>query len=346
MVRHLLPQKGQFYKANLHCHTTVSDGKLTPEQVKEVYVENGYSIVAFTDHDVYITHPELRDEHFLPLNGFEVEINEGIDRPFSFKRTCHICFIATDPDNDVHPLWHRTLYTDIGHAPQYRDQVKFDESKPDYVREYTPECVSDMMRVGRESGFFVTYNHPHWSMETLAQYGNYHGMHAMEIYNNDCYLIGMEDYNPAVYDEMLRGGERIYCVAADDNHNSHPKDSALWDSCGGFVMIAAERLDYRCVTDALLRGDFYASRGPQISELTYDTDTRLLRVVCSDAVRVTFQTGRRNTASHFAADKGKTAINETAFTVSPEDGYVRVTVTDADGKTANTRAYFVDELMG
>ena len=34
---YLLPEKGNFYKANLHCHTVVSDGALTPEQVKEAY---------------------------------------------------------------------------------------------------------------------------------------------------------------------------------------------------------------------------------------------------------------------------------------------------------------------
>ena len=35
---YLLPgseQKGSYYKANLHCHTTFSDGRLTPEEVKK-----------------------------------------------------------------------------------------------------------------------------------------------------------------------------------------------------------------------------------------------------------------------------------------------------------------------
>ena len=46
MIKYLLPKEGKFYKANLHCHTTLSDGKLTPEQVKEEYMKRGYSIVA------------------------------------------------------------------------------------------------------------------------------------------------------------------------------------------------------------------------------------------------------------------------------------------------------------
>ena len=34
MKKYLLPQNGQFYKANLHCHTNFSDGKRTPAEVK------------------------------------------------------------------------------------------------------------------------------------------------------------------------------------------------------------------------------------------------------------------------------------------------------------------------
>ena len=34
---------GNWYKGNLHSHTTVSDGKMTPEQSVEVYKEHGYN---------------------------------------------------------------------------------------------------------------------------------------------------------------------------------------------------------------------------------------------------------------------------------------------------------------
>ena len=76
MKQYLLPRDGQFYKANLHCHTNYSDGTLTPAQVKELYTSLGYSVVAFTDHDLLIAHDELNDDRFLALHGFEVEINE------------------------------------------------------------------------------------------------------------------------------------------------------------------------------------------------------------------------------------------------------------------------------
>ena len=39
MKKYLLPEKGTFYKANLHSHSTVSDGGWTPEEMKERYIE-------------------------------------------------------------------------------------------------------------------------------------------------------------------------------------------------------------------------------------------------------------------------------------------------------------------
>ena len=98
MKKYLLPSDGQFYKANLHCHTTVSDGKLTPAEVKEAYKSRGYSIVAYTDHDVMVAHPELDDENFLALTGYEIEVTETWDGPFANKKTAHMCFIAMSRD--------------------------------------------------------------------------------------------------------------------------------------------------------------------------------------------------------------------------------------------------------
>ena len=61
-----LPESG-YFKANLHCHTTLSDGAFTPEEIKAAYKAQGYSIVAFTDHRKYVHHTELNDESFLAL---------------------------------------------------------------------------------------------------------------------------------------------------------------------------------------------------------------------------------------------------------------------------------------
>ena len=96
MKTYLFGGKKNVYKANLHCHTNLSDGSLSPEEVKDLYKSQGYSVVAFTDHDVLIPHPELRDEDFLPLNGMEFSVrNKDPDR--AGKNPCvHMNFIALE----------------------------------------------------------------------------------------------------------------------------------------------------------------------------------------------------------------------------------------------------------
>ena len=98
MRKYLLPETGTFFKANLHCHTTVSDGDMTPQDVKDDYTAQGYSVVAFTDHDVMLPHRELNDEKFLALNGFEIEAY--YDEAYDPNRKCaHLCFVALTPED-------------------------------------------------------------------------------------------------------------------------------------------------------------------------------------------------------------------------------------------------------
>jgi len=197
------------------------------------------------------------------------------------------------------------------------------------------------MKEAAEDGFFVTYNHPAWSLETSMQYCNYHGMHAMEIINYGCVVEGFEDYNERAYDEMLReGGERIFSVATDDNHNRYPYGNPRCDSLGGFTMIKAEELTYEKITEALMRGDFYASEGAEINELWYEDGK--VHVACSDASKIVCLSGRRKTRVVFAED---IPLTEVEFDIVPEDVYFRITVHGMNGKKAYTSAYFVDKLI-
>lgn len=334
----LLDEKQNKYKANLHCHSTVSDGALSPSELKKIYTEKGYSIIAYTDHDVMIAHDELTDDNFLALHGFEVEVTE-FGKLTNERKTCHLCFIQKDSKNMNQVCWHRKQYV-WGNAENYRSQVQFDESLPDFEREYTPECINKMIKTGRENGFFVTYNHPNWSMEDAEIYKQYSGMSAMEICNYGCFAAGFDDYVPQAYDDILRNGEKIYCIAADDNHNCDDINSKAFDSFGGFTVIFADKLEYETVTDALFDGKFYASQGPEITSLVYDGDK--IKIRCSEAEKITLSTAHRRRKIVYAEnDKG---ITEAVFDVFDNDGYVRITVEDKYGKHANTNAYFIEDL--
>ncbi len=320
MRKYLLPAEGNNYKSNLHCHSTVSDGRLTVEELKDVYMKAGYSIIAYTDHDYFSMHNDLTDKNFLALNGYELAVG---DKTTDTGRTCHFCFIARDPDMSEQVCVYPSRYLPEGTEAPYK---KF----------YSPEVINDMMKTGRDSNFFVLYNHPCWSQERYPEYMAYEGMHAMEVVNFGCLVTGWDDENDHVYDDMLRGGKKIFCVATDDNHNVYPQSSRDWDSFGGFTVIRAEKLEYKTVTDALFEGNFYASEGPSIGDL-YIEDGKV-HITCSPADRVFLSTDRMSADIAF---RGDTPLTEASFLIDKRAKYIRLTVVDERGYKAFTNAYFL-----
>ena len=335
MRKYLLPEGGRFYKANLHSHSTVSDGVQTPERVKELYMAHGYSVYAYTDHHVMVPHHDLTDESFLALTGTELTVHAPDELYKTIGKVCHFNMIALDPDHNTQEVYYPNKFEEKNEG-----NFTYNTAFPPAELVYTPENITAMMTAARENGFFVIYNHPTWSNEHYPEYTNYHGMHAMEICNYGCLMGGYDENNGHIYDDMLRAGERIYCVAADDNH--HCEGGPKPDAYGGFTMIKADKLEYKAITDALLAGNFYASQGPEIHELWMEDGQ--VHIKCSDAQKIFMTTARRKARLALPAE-GEKSVNEAVFDVEPRDGYVRFTVVDHTGKPAQTNAYFTDELF-
>ena len=313
--KYLLPQKGSFYKANLHCHSTVSDGRLTVEQLKEEYKKRGYSVVAFTDHNTYCMHDELNDDGFLAICGYEVDACE--EGSWANKKVCHLNVYDKHPSPDKSAVL-------LSACADYRDKAAIN----DYIRKMT------------DDGFLVCYNHPEWSLERYPDYMPLDGFFAMEIFNTGCVTEGNYDFNTQAYEDMLRAGKRVFAVAADDNHNGFPLDSVRCDSFGGHVQIKSPSRGYDDNMTALERGDFYASTGATVEEL-YVEDGRV-HLKTSGAKAVYCRSNCR--AQEFAvAEKGKT-ITECSYRILPEMDYMRFEVIDSLENRAFTRAYFRDEL--
>ena len=329
MKKFLIPDTGKFYKANLHCHTTLSDGGLTPEQMKEYYMEHGYSILAFTDHWQFLTHNELSDDTFLALNGIE-DAAEELGKLPQYNLCCDICFIALRHDRTLHPM-------------QKEGDVKGDGTYSGFKPTYCAYDINRMIQAGVENGFFVTYNHPTWSQESYAQYMSYTGMHAMELFNYGSAVDGYNEYNPEIYDDLLRSGKRLFAIATDDNHNL-ASGKLHADSFGGFTMIKAPSLNYEDVTSALLRGDFYASRGPVINGLWIDTEDQSVHIACEGAKKIVCTRGGRRCRAFYAEEEGKDYLEEAKFSIDPADRYFRISVFDEKGLSADTNAYFIDTL--
>jgi predicted metal-dependent phosphoesterase TrpH len=85
--------------ADLHCHSTVSDGLLTPAEVVRRAHDNGVELLALTDHDELGGLAEARataDEIGLRfVDGVEISISWGDDQ------TVHILGFGVDPANAI-----------------------------------------------------------------------------------------------------------------------------------------------------------------------------------------------------------------------------------------------------
>ena len=343
----LLPERSEkitYYRANLHSHSTVSDGNKSPEQLKAYYMNNGYSIVAFTDHNVFLNHNDLTDDNFLALNGFEFNIDQKTKNIFANK-SCHICYIALESDNRKSICFHRTEYY-YGNASKYKGELVYDENLPDYDRYYSAECINDMIEEGKKNGFFVTYNHPTWSLESYPEYMSYNGMDAMEIANYNCITEGYDDDNGRCYNDMLKGGKRIYCIAADDNHNGFDDASPKSDSFGCYTMMAAERLDYRTITKALEEGMFYSVKESHIKEapiikmLDYQDGICTIKTSPASSIDIIYDI-RANERIFAQKDQD---LTEARFKIRPESDWFRFVVTDNSGGKAYTNAYWTSNF--
>jgi hypothetical protein len=60
-----------FLKGNTHIHTSLSDGKYTPEAAIDLYRQNGYDFITLTDHNRQS--PERVEEGLLVLSGTELD---------------------------------------------------------------------------------------------------------------------------------------------------------------------------------------------------------------------------------------------------------------------------------
>ena len=339
LKRWLLPEKGTFYKANLHTHTSVSDGKYPPEEVKRRYKEKGYSILAFTDHDVFVPHPELNEPDFLALHGHEAEIGENVVLGTRYQKTYHLNFYAKDPKATLSPVFSETRVRNANAKTHVTDEMR----KTDAYAYYSVDSINDLIRRANENGFFVTYNHPVWSLQNYSDYSGLKGLWGIEVFNYGCVILELPD-TTIPFDDLLRCGKDVFPICADDTHLK------VDDCFGGWTMIKAESLSYEKVIDALMRGDFYSSTGPEIRELTLEDG--ILNVRCAaPADLIVVSDWRANVPKRYHAERDGEDWS-CSIPLSPfskkyvdqsqhgwQDSYFRIEVVGADGKRAYTRAF-------
>lgn len=291
-----------WYKGNLHSHSTVSDGKLSPEELVKVYSEGGYNFLAITDHSIFSYWKELEKENFIILPGIEIAIDET-SRP----RCYH--------------------FVGISKYFSGKDTIE----KIDEILWEGPETIQKAIELLRNKGMFVFLCHPIWSRTEFEDFKDLDGYFGIEVYNNASELDNHTGFSIVYWDSLLRRGRKVWGVAVDDNHNN------LSDSLGGWVVVNAPKLTVSDVIDALIDGRFYSSTGPSIYDFGIEDGEVYLE--CSNVKAIHFVTYEPRGKSFYAKDNEY--LSYARFKLSGEELYVRAECFDERGKIAWTNPIFL-----
>jgi len=288
--------EGQWFKGNLHTHTTNSDGEHSPQATVDLYAQAGYDFLALSDHRV-LTDPSDLDGRGMVLVP-AVEFDGG---KASLGQSYHL--LALGMRDEAQPL-------DAAGSQEALDQV-------------------------RAQAELVFVAHPYWSSLTPDDLTAIQGYDGIEVFNTTCLRgIGRGASEPQ-WDDVLARGQLVMGIAVDDAHFHY------WDAMGGWVMLRAPQLDLASVLDALKRGQFYASSGPEIKALEFDGDT--VHVECSPAANVGIivpRPGRGWTTGYLRQCPEPQVFTEVDLPLdAAQGGIFRVEVTDEQGRRAWTNPY-------
>lgn len=173
---------GLWFKGNLHMHTTLSDGKLSPEASTALYKKAGYQFVALTDH--WIQSKIHQTDDFLVLSGCEWDTGNGGNPVF------HI--IGAGMENQV--LLRRSDKEKLG--PQ------------------------DVINAIKNAGGIAILAHPAWSVTNPDDCMTLKGLAGIEIFNSISELPwnGRRADSGLYVDICATQGVLFNCFAADDSH--------------------------------------------------------------------------------------------------------------------------------
>ena len=325
---------GNQFKANLHSHTTYSDGVLTPEEAKKFYSEKGYQIVAFTDHNVMYDHADLNDANFLAMIGSEIDVYKPDGYP---KKECfHINFYPRKSGQTAIPCYN-PKHIRHGKLVEELRRTQAHIGGEDFERTY--ENMPDVINAYAEAGYITQINHPVWSLQTAKDYLNLKNVTLLEIYNHGNFVSGYDEFDTQLWDELLRAGVKWFATSSDDNHNEAPFGSPWCDSFGGFTVIQADALTQEAVVEALEAGKCYASTGPLFRHI--ELEDGKLRVECSPVRKIMVNTGARKGFAAYPPE-GKTTLEGFEFNLASlvGDSYARITLIDAEGNRAWSQPIF------
>ncbi len=238
------PPPARWYHGTMHVHTAKSDGDASPDIVARWYHDHGYDFIVITDHD-QITPVERLNRVYGDGGSFLVMAGEEV----------------TDK---------------LAKAPIHMNAIGLRQVVPPQGGATAAEILERDAQAIRAAGGLPQANHPNylwaWSAaELLAAPTVRH----FEVFNGHPATNsnggGGTPSAEELWDAVLSTGRVVYGTAGDDAHDFHGELSRRLANPGrAWVAVRADALTPEAIVAALDAGRFYASRGPEITDIVVD----------------------------------------------------------------------------
>lgn len=311
----------RWWKGNLHTHSLWSDGDQFPEMIGDWYREHDYNFLALTDHNVLSEGIRWMSMKTVVQRSDDAILQRYRDR---FGNA----WVETRGDSDgddfevrLKPLDEfRNLLEERGKfimipAEEISDRS---EGKPVHIN------ATNIVEVIPPAGGATVREAMQNNLRLILEHEKTHGREVLPHLNhpNFGYAITAEDLAAVVSEkfyEVYNGHpgvnqlgdddhpsvERIWDlanairrttlnvaplmgIATDDSHEYHGKPGSRPGR--GWVMVRSQYLTPEHLIRAMKRGDFYASSGVTLRDVTFDDQTRTLAIEIEPQGGVMFKT--------------------------------------------------------
>jgi len=294
-------------KGNLHSHSTNSDGKVSPQERVDGYVNAGYDYLCVSDHHK-ITQIDTIEcpEEFTLVQGVELH-----------------------PDNPFGGQVHHFL------ALNMTEEVD--------ARNMPPQHVIDAVH---KQGGSIWLAHPHWSsINIMRDVLPLKGLAGIEVFNTTCRCMGRGESSVHWDDWMELTGQILPGMANDDAHAAESAKRDTYH--GWTMVRVKERTADAVVEALATGASYSSTgpeiKDIKLKRLEVEGEERRTveaTVSCSEAQRIFAVCNAYGVEYH----EDGTLFETATFTLRPGAKYVRFEIVDAKGNKAWSNPYDLKDI--
>jgi hypothetical protein len=193
-----------------------------------------------------------------------------------------------------------------------------------------PASLDEMTARVKGASRLSVLAHPYWSSLSGADVCRLGDIDLIEVFNSGCEIEIGRGHAEYQWDVCLGAGRRMNAVAVDDCHGR--------DEIGmAWVMVRAAEKTSEAVLDALARGMFYSSCGPEIRDVRPGPDAM---AVTTSPCRTISVIADAQAGGRFLDEETGGDIAAAAYGYRRWERYLRVQVTDALGRRAWSNPFY------